>query len=283
MNVFKGFISFIFLLVSLPLFAQPTVVSIDRQTPATSPTNADAVIWRIIFNENVTGVGSADFNVTGPTGSSLSVAGTGTTYDVTISGGNLASLNGTVSLSVAPGATINSDPGGVALVNGVPTGTNVNTYLIDNLAPSILSFNRSVPASEFTDSDSITWLVSFSEDVSGVDLNDFAVTGPTGASIAVTQLTASTYNVQLSGGNLSGLNSAVGLNLNAPSITDIAGNSLPNVEPAQDQQYQLQNPLIVAIPAVAVSTGVGTDQPLGLLAMITLLLSLAWFAVMRTR
>lgn len=283
MSVFKGFISFIFLLVSLPLFAQPTVVSIDRQTPATSPTNADAVIWRIIFNENVTGVGSADFNVTGPTGSSLSVAGTGTTYDVTISGGNLASLNGTVSLSVAPGATINSDPGGLALVNGVPTGTNVNTYLIDNLAPSILSFNRSVPASEFTDSDSITWLVSFSEDVSGVDLNDFAVTGPTGASIAVTQLTASTYNVQLSGGNLSGLNSAVGLNLNAPSITDIAGNSLPNVEPAQDQQYQLQNPLIVATPAVAVSTGVGKDQPLGLLAMITLLLSLAWFAVMRTR
>ncbi|GAA6152844.1 hypothetical protein [Pseudoteredinibacter isoporae] len=283
MNAFKGFISFIFLLVSLPLFAQPSVVSIDRQTPATSPTNANAVAWRIIFNENVTGVGSADFNLTGPTGASLGVAGSGTTYDVTISGGNLASLNGTVSLSVAPGATINSVSGGQALVDGVPTGTNVNTYLIDNIAPSTLSFNRGVPASEFTDSDSITWLVSFNEDVSGVDLNDFAVTGPTGASIAVTQLTASTYNVQLSGGNLSGLNSAVGLNLNTPSITDIAGNSLPNAEPALDQLYQLQNPLIVAAPAVAVSAGVGKDQPLGLLAMITLLLSLAWFGVMRTR
>lgn len=283
MNVFKGFIAFFLLLVSLPLLAQPSVVSIDRQTPATSPTNSNALIWRIIFSENVSSVGIADFTVTGPTGAAIGITGSGTTYDVTVSGGDLAALNGTVSLSVAAGATIISDPGGQALVDGVPTGTNVNTYLVDNLAPSILSFNRSVPASEFTDSDSITWLVSFNEDVSGVDLNDFAVTGPTGASIAVTQLTASTYNVQVSGGNLAGLNSAVGLNLNAPSITDIAGNGLPNVEPAQDQLYQLQNPLIVATPAVAVSTGIVKDEPFGLLAMMAMLLSLAWLGVMRSR
>ena len=101
----------------------PTVTSIVRQDPATSPTNADTLTWRVTFNENVKDIGDADFAITGTTASLGVVPMTGSTsvYDVTASGGDLDGLTDTVMLSFATGQDIkdnadnnltNTDPDG---------------------------------------------------------------------------------------------------------------------------------------------------------------------------
>src|SRR5262249_57489093 len=45
----------------------PTLSSFTRQTPASSPTNADTLIFRASFSEAVSNVDAADFAVTGTT------------------------------------------------------------------------------------------------------------------------------------------------------------------------------------------------------------------------
>ena len=118
----------------------PRVTSITRQTPSSSPTDADSLTWRVLFNEAVQNVNAADFQVSG-TSASLVAAQVGATnaYDVTASGGNLAGLaSTTVTLSFANGQDI-EDSSGNGLTNTTPTGTNDNTFVVNN--NSILSLS----------------------------------------------------------------------------------------------------------------------------------------------
>ena len=77
----------------------PMVTSVMRQTPGTSPTNANSLTWRVTFSETVSNVDDADFVVTGTTATISNVAavsGNPLAWDVTASDGNLPGLNGTV-------------------------------------------------------------------------------------------------------------------------------------------------------------------------------------------
>jgi hypothetical protein len=214
----------------------PVTTSFTRKTPAAANTNADTLVFLATFSEAVLNVDSADFAVTGTTGTIAVTQVTASTFDVTISGGDLAGLNGTVGLNLnSPSIT---DLAGNALPNTEPATDQ--TYLVDNTAPVTTSFTRKTPAAANTNADTLVFLATFSEDVLNVDSADFAVTGTTGT-IAVTQVTASTFDVTISGGDLAGLNGTVGLNLNSPSITDLAGNALPNTEPTTDQTYLVDN------------------------------------------
>ena len=116
----------------------PTVVSIGRLTPASSPTNADMLTWRVTFSGAVSNVDAADFAVSGTTGTVSAVAAVEGTnaHDVTVSGGDLAGLDGTVTLSFAAAQDI-TDSAGTALSNTVPTGANDNDYEVDNTAPTV--------------------------------------------------------------------------------------------------------------------------------------------------
>ena len=117
----------------------PTVTSIVRQDPTSSPTNADSLTWRVTFSEAVSNVDAADFAVSGTTAtlSVSAVSGVTGAYDVTASGGNLAGVNATVTLSIdATGHGI-QDAASNALTNTTPTGTNDNTYVVDNTAPTV--------------------------------------------------------------------------------------------------------------------------------------------------
>ena len=43
----------------------PQVTSIERHTPATSPTNANTLTWRVTFSEDVQNVDPTDFAISG--------------------------------------------------------------------------------------------------------------------------------------------------------------------------------------------------------------------------
>ncbi len=331
----------------------PSALSFALQNPASSLTNADSLTFRVTFNEDVLGVNSADFlknsastaSVTG----AVSVGGSARVYDVTLSGGNLATFNGTVGLNLNPASDI-TDIHGNALViaepatdeiytldNVVPTvtvnqaggqadptndtainftavfseainpasftagdvtlggtiggtsatvteiapfdgttfditvsgmsgagsvtaslgsgvvqdpagngntastsGDNEVTY--DGIAPTIASFVRQSPAANPTNADALTFRATFSEDVTGVDAADFAANGSTAIVSAVTPVSASVYDVTLSGGDLAGFDGPVGLDSAAsPALTDLVGNAFISAEPATDETFTVDN------------------------------------------
>ena len=131
--------------MATPAQAQSTVtlVSIERQDPTTSPTNADSLKWRITFSGGVASSANSDietdeFMVSGGTTAMVTNVQTSDNrvFDVTVSGGDLASFNGTVTLGFVASPTI-EDVNANTLTNLTPTGTNNNFYVVDNTAPSV--------------------------------------------------------------------------------------------------------------------------------------------------
>ena len=116
----------------------PTVTSITRQDPTSSPTNSDNLTWRVTFSEEVESVDPADFMVTGTTATLTVTEVTNSVYDVTASGGDLASVNGTVTLAFATDQNI-LDPSDNALTATTPTGANDHTFELDNAVPTFVS------------------------------------------------------------------------------------------------------------------------------------------------
>ena len=215
----------------------PQITSITRQTPSTSPTHADTLKWRITFNEPVQNVDAADFSITGTTATVSSVVETsGTIYDISISSGNLASLNTIVTLELDNNNQNIQDTSGNALTNLTPTGTNENTYEVDNLKPRVQSFTRQNPSTQSTSADTLKWRVTFNESVKNVDAADFRIvpnTPPPTTTATITSATQVTgndraYDVTASGGNLDSFNGTVRLGFNTVghNIHDIAGNRL---------------------------------------------------------
>ena len=118
----------------------PTVRSITRQDPTSSPTNSDTLTWRVTFSEAVESVDAADFMVTGTTATLTVTTVTNLTgvYDVTASGGDLASVDGTVTLAFAGNQNI-ADPENNTLTATTPTGANDPTFELDNTVPTFVS------------------------------------------------------------------------------------------------------------------------------------------------
>ncbi|MEM7215676.1 MAG: choice-of-anchor D domain-containing protein [Pseudomonadota bacterium] len=119
----------------------PRVLSIDTLFVG-SPTDSDEIIWRIIFSETVNNLDLNDFTISGTT-APLSVRtgpvdnpGFGTLIDLRAIGGDLANLNGTVTLGFAPGQNI-ADVAGNPLTNFTPTGLDDRVVQIVNVDPDI--------------------------------------------------------------------------------------------------------------------------------------------------
>ncbi len=162
---------------SPPDTAAPQVASIARQSPTSSPTRADSLTWRVTFSETVANVDEADFEV-GVTAATLTVAavpGSSVAHDVTVEGGNLAGLTGTVTLAFASDHDI-ADTAGNALTNTVPMDANDNTFELDNTAPTVTI--GGVPE---TSTMPFTATITFAEPVTGFVLADIALANATAA------------------------------------------------------------------------------------------------------
>jgi hypothetical protein len=110
----------------------PTVSSINRQTPATTPTNATSLVYRVTFSKTVTGVGTSDFSLTtsgGATGGTIASVTTisGSIYDVTV---NSLLGYGTFRLDLNSSGTGIIDTPGNPINGGYTAGqTYTNTYI----------------------------------------------------------------------------------------------------------------------------------------------------------
>lgn len=198
-------------------YTLPSVTSINLA--AASPTNAASVSWTVIFSTSVTGVSSGNFvpvNVgLGGTPAITGVSGGGTTWTVTASTGT---GSGTLGLNM-----VNSTGLSVAPTNLPFTG---QVYAIDKVSPTVSSITRVNPTP--TALASVSWTVTFSENVTGVDASDFALAqayGMSGALITgVTPVSGTVYTVTASTGIGNG---TLGLNLvDDNSIADAVLNPL---------------------------------------------------------
>ncbi len=199
----------------------PRITSITRQNPNSSPTNADSLTWRIVFDESAYNVDASDFTVAGTTATVTNVNQQNQlTYDVTVSGGDLANLNAVVTLSIAGGQNI-ADIFGNALTNTTPTGTNDNSFQVVNdlSKPTVAILNA--PASvASTSAFNVTF--QFSEDVTGFMLGDITVGNGSASNFIATNGSTYTADITPSGTGDITIDVAAGVAQDASANTNVA-------------------------------------------------------------
>lgn len=203
----------------------PTVATVLRNNPATETTDADTLTWRVTFTETVQNVDAADFAASGTTGTVSNVnALSGATYDVTVSGGDLAGLvNTVVSLGFAGGQNI-QDAAGNVMVNTTP-GTN-QTYTVNNVVdttpPTVtLSSNATDPVAG-----AFPVTATFSEGVTGFELGDFTVSNGTASNFNAVSATVYTATITPSADGAVTVNIAAGVAQDAASNPNTAATGI---------------------------------------------------------
>ncbi len=224
------------------------VYTIDKTAPMldSAARNSDTQITVALSEgcQNLTAANNGGFTVT--------KTGTGTTYAVTATAQGSDSSH--VVLTVADMATAGST--GVTVTytaggNGTIADTAGNVLATDAVgavaaawdttAPTVSSLNRQTPAAATTNANSVTYRVTFSEAVTGVDTSDFTVstTGTaTGTIASVSAVNISTYDVTVS--TITG-DGTLRLDLNASGtgIADIGGTSIANGGYTSGQVYAI--------------------------------------------
>ncbi|TRO24205.1 DUF4347 domain-containing protein, partial [Ectopseudomonas mendocina] len=218
--------------------------AIDSKAPAVTsvgvPANGtylagDHLDFAVNFDEAVTvdtSGGTPRLAITLDTGGTVYasyVSGSGTSalvFRLTVVDGQMDS-NG-----ISLGSSIDANGGTLRDVAGNDTTTTLNSVgsttgvLVDAVAPEVSAI--SLDGASPTNASSVTFTVTFSEDVSGVDINDFSLitSGSVNATLqSLVQIDPRTYQVTVDA--ITGLGS-LGLNLNAngTGIVDAASNAI---------------------------------------------------------
>jgi hypothetical protein len=198
--------------------AGPTA-TITIPADAPNPTSAATVTFDVTFSAPVSGLSTANFLpvATGIAGAAVQqVGGGGTAWTVTVGTGT---GSGTLALQLASGTGIAPTP------TGLPVTSLAYTIRQTPVAPALQSISRNLPNP--TDQPQVSWTVSFSEAVAGVNVNNFNLVSSglsgaritqvaqapgTGTAWTVTALTGSgTGSLQLDMVNASGITDAEGL------------------------------------------------------------------------
>jgi len=189
--------------------------TIDRTPPYVSsillldanPVNAASVRFKATFSEAVSGVDLADFNLVlggGVSGASLTgVSGSGETYTVTVSTGT---GDGTIRLDVSDNDSIMDEAGNQLGGFGVGNGdySSGEVYSIEKFPPNVTNIVRLNNSP--TNAAVVSYEVTFSKNVTGVDISDFVLvtSGVSGATITDVSGSASSYVVVVGTGTGNG-------------------------------------------------------------------------------
>ena len=205
----------------------PTVTSIAAS--GSSPNNASSEQFVVTFSESVTGVAAADFTLTTtdtPGGTAIatagitSITGSGSSYTVTVSG---VTGDGTLRLDLKPNSSGITDVSGIGATAGFTGG---DVYTVQHTPPGVSSITAT--GASPSNAASEQYLVTFSENVTGVAGSDFTATvggTVTDTGISVTAVSASAYLVTVNGvagdGTL-----RLDLKSSGTGIADTAGNAI---------------------------------------------------------
>lgn len=171
---------------------------------------------------------------------------------------NGISLGGSID---AHGGTLRDAAGNdsITTLNSVGSTTAV---LVDAVAPQVNAI--SLDSASPTNTSSVTFTVTFSEDVSGVDISDFSLvtSGSVNATLqSLTQIDPRTYQVTVD--SITGLgNLGLNLNANGTGITDNASNAIASA--FTGQAYTIGIPAVTPTPDVTGDPEFRTSDPVTL-------------------
>ncbi|GAA4300085.1 heparin lyase I family protein [Nibribacter koreensis] len=209
----------------------PAVTSINRQSPSTTLVEAGNVTYRTTFTEAVTSVSPDDFTIysTGSANGEITSLApvSASVYDVTV----LASGEGDLRLDLKSNETGIADLAGNSITTGFTNGQNYTLQPpppSDATAPTVVSILRQNPLSEVTYATTLTFRITFSEAVVGVDKQDFSLsTTSTATGVLGTLIHVSSSIFDITVTNASGEGSLrLDLNSSGTGILDAAGNAL---------------------------------------------------------
>jgi len=183
----------------------PTITSFTRYDPSASLTNADTLVFEVLFSELLAGIETADFAVDGTSTAevtALANVNSNGLYRVTVSGGDLAGFEGEVGLNFSGTAAMTDAAGNTFTVTEPATD---EAYTLDNSSPTV-SINQKISApaqADPTASGPIHFTVVFSEPVTGFATGDVTLSSPfIGLSQTITEIApndGTTYNVSING------------------------------------------------------------------------------------
>ncbi|MFY0654339.1 MAG: hypothetical protein JXQ96_20045, partial [Cyclobacteriaceae bacterium] len=202
---------------------KPIVTNIRRFNPSAQPTNSNTVQFQVTFNEPVSfTTASFDATLSGETPVVSSVVeSSGMTATVEIASG-IDNVNGELSLTVVVDNV--ADPSGNTVTSATASGDN-QTFIIDNINPTIENIFRKTPGTEFlTDETTVVFEVDFSEDNLTYTAADFTTSLGSVVS-AVPGTGADKVDVTV---NIAHQNGVIDLGVVASSISDPAGELLTN-------------------------------------------------------
>lgn len=189
----------------------PRIQSIERQSPMTERANATQVTWRFTFNEGVANVTVDDFSFSEVPGATPSInIVNDSVVDVTLQGGDLATYINTTVRVTGDGDNDITDLSGNPMTTTNVVGTNDNSFRIDRIDPSVSV--RNVPPAIGSVS-SFDFELIFTEDVSGLSIDDFLVTNGTVTGISGGPATYTVTVLPDGTGDIS-------VSLNAGAVTD---------------------------------------------------------------
>ena len=198
-----------------------TISSIERPSGQSRHTNADSVTWEVTFSEAAAQVGTGDFVVNGSTATISSVSDQSTTkliFDVVASGGNLASLNGTISLGLSSSQDIQADGDATKKLSTTLPST-AQSYVIDNRTPTVSSIS---PTRVTTSPFKVT--ITFSETLQSNSFNAVSDVTSQTASVTAPTKVGSAYEVTVTPTDAT-VSSTITLNVRSGAGTDLAGNT----------------------------------------------------------
>ncbi len=180
--------------------------------PTLSTTAGDSVSGNfdvsISFNQDVTGLELADFAITN--GSASSLSGSGSSWSITVT----PSANGPVEVLLPASTVLDGDN---------EENPESNTLSTTYVAPASDQPQPTLSSSVTESAEAYTVQIQFNENVTGLELSDFEISG---GSLSNLVGTGSSYTVTVS----PGLWVDVSLKLPALSVTDTDGDELKNIE-----------------------------------------------------
>ena len=248
-------------------------ISISGDTsPVTEGTAASFTVTatpaqRTSQSVNLTVSQSGSFVASGDLGSSKTVTiGTSgeATYTVPTVDDSTVEANGSVTVTVNSGTgyTVASAPNNAATVTVDDDE--------DTTAPGVTSIERQSSTGQYTNADSLTWRVTFSEAVRNVNAADFSlviayspVAFPGTTALAVSSVSTSVYDITATGSGIENADNSIQIVFaSGHDIEDLSGNDLPaspSLSSTAGSVFQLDNtaPTVTSIarqmPAMAMT------------------------------
>ena len=185
------------------------VTNVTSSTPDATYTTGAMINITITFSGQVNVAGSPtlllETGVTDRPATYISGSGTDTLlFNYTVTAGDSSADLDYVATNSLSGGTITGVTGEAILTLPSPASAGslgANKNIVIDTPPSIVSFSRQTPSSATTNADILTFRVTFSEAVTGVDVGDFSAAGTTGT-LTLNPVSTSVYDVTVSGGDL---------------------------------------------------------------------------------